>query len=745
VSCGASPPTFRLLDGYIGWEADLTIANSKKGLEGFDGVEGISLERLHPMAVDPSVLDTYLLPAVLARGCGPCEWYLLKHTCPILLRRDRCAEGFQPVFGTFGHVGSLGLPTAIAARRHRVAIAAGGQHQVWILAAHGQRVLARIPLAHPGPLAFAPWDELFVVDGGRILRFGLGGDLRGAIDLPFARPGRTVDRLGFDSDCGLWVATRTSDELAAKKDPAFELWHAPRLALRARADGAPASDPPFALGAIDDGTLCLLDEASLVAHPVPCFGPFAPATPADLAKAFPKTGLTAVDPWPGAGFCFHERGPDGFDLTLCFDWEGAPLPVGVVRSPGPPERASQGQLLTVAIDSGLPRCRWHRVEVDADLPFGTTLEVAVASAETFDPGGLVYDTPDAQWKGNFPGGRPYPDEWETLPLNAVDALVNQPPGRLIFVRLRLTGDGRATPVVRRVRLDMPRVTSLDRLPAVYRMDPEAEDFSERFLSLFDSSINELDRAIERAPALLDTDHVPDEVLPWLGSFLDVIFDPSWSTTRRRALLAVLPSLYRYRGTVGGLVEAVEKMTGVTVAIEELPLERGWGALTARRDLFRQLPARPPQLPARLRSVRLFGKSRARFRLGSSPLGGAPLRSFGNPDQDPLSALAFRFRVLAPPDPTDLQGFRRRLERAVASQKPAHTLAAVRVGGSGFVLGSWSAVGIDTAFAPLPAPVLGKAGNVRLNRMSLVWPGPGGCRAPLQLGTSSSVGISTVLA
>ena len=106
------------------------------------------------------------------------------------------------------------------------------------------------------------------------------------------------------------------------------------------------------------------------------------------------------------------------------------------------------------------------------------------------------------------------------------------------MRLRLTGDGKATPVVRRIRLDFPRVTSLEFLPPVYREQPDAEDFTERFLSLFDASIAELDRAIERAPALLDADGVPDEVLPWLGSFLDVAFDRAWDAgTARDAFCA----------------------------------------------------------------------------------------------------------------------------------------------------------------------------------------------------------------
>jgi hypothetical protein len=114
------------------------------------------------------------------------------------------------------------------------------------------------------------------------------------------------------------------------------------------------------------------------------------------------------------------------------------------------------------------------------------------------------------------------------------------------LRLRLTGDAQATPVVRRIRLDFPRLTSLEFLPPVYREQPEAEDFTERFLSLFDASIAEIDHAIVRAPALLDANGVPDEVLPWLGSFLDVAFDRAWEPERLRHIIRAAPELYRRR-------------------------------------------------------------------------------------------------------------------------------------------------------------------------------------------------------
>jgi phage tail-like protein len=309
----------------------------------------------------------------------------------------------------------------------------------------------------------------------------------------------------------------------------------------------------------------------------------------------------------------------------------------------------------------------------------------------------------------------------------MDFLVDQPPGRFLFLRLRLTGDGHATPVVRRIRLDFPRLTSLEFLPPVYREQPEAEDFTERFLSLFDASISELDQAITRAPALLDADGVPDEVLPWLGSFLDVAFDRAWEPERLRHIVRAVPELYRRRGTVAGLVQAIQLIFDVEPAIQELAAERRWGSLGETTPLG---------------AVRLFGRSRARLRLGSSLLQAAPLRSFGNPDTDPLAAQAHRFRILVPPGHLLAAAQRQRLERLVASQKPAHTVASIRVGGDGFVIGNWSAVGVDTVFGALPPPVLGT--NIRLRRMSVLWHGPRGPRTGITPGSTAVVGVNTII-
>ncbi len=673
MSCAPGSPTSRLLDYLVGWDPldvyQLTDPDDPGGI------------RLAPVAGGGPLRNDFLpwLPDPrLAPGCGPCSWYLAtpRHG---LLRRDPCAGSqprWQPVWPPDCQPGLAAHPHAVAARGHL--LAAATPETVYLWRRDGDQLVAVIPRP-AAALALAPWGELLLACDGstNLSRFDLAGLPRGGIVTGIT--GRiaaltTGPPLTADGTCTIWALTEA--------EGTWQLWRGDR--------GSP--------------------------------GPFQQATLNDLAATVDQTSLTIAS---DQGFCLTEPGQDGDLVTSCFTWEGQPA--GPI-SPGTATLQEKGQLLTIAIDSGQPRCRWHRVRVDADIPARTSVLVAVATSEDLTTG-TTAGPADAD---GYPTGPPNSGDWQDAGPASADFLVNQAPGRYLYLRLRLTGNGTATPVVHRIRLDFPRVTSADQLPAVYTQDPAAADFTERFLSLFDAAFEEADRAVERYPALLDPGGVPDDVLPWLGGLLGLIFDPGWDAAIRRSLIAAAPSLYRGRGTPAALSQVIKIVFGVDVAITELATERNWAALNEA---------------SRVGSARLFSRSRTRFQVGGSALSSAPIRSFGNPDDDPLTAQANRIRVGVPPTPgrggPDLAALR----ALVVSQAPAHTVAEVRPGGLGLVVGIWSTVGVDTALVPLPAPVLqappGAGQPVTLARHSVVWPSARGSWAGIRLGSGLAVGTNTV--
>ena len=670
MTCQPAPPTFRLLDAVVGWDPLDTCR-----ISGLDDPEGLRLARTdqRPGLQRHDVLP-WFPPPRLAPTCGPCGWYLAAPRAG-LLRRDACGPGWAPVWPADCRPERPARPTAVGARGNGFAVAGDGVLVLWRRDGAQHAGAVHIDVA---AISYASWGELLVALRGSdaLLRVDPSGFVRGRVltGLNLGRRGRIAGITTGDG-CTIWL-------LSWDAAHGWRLWRGIR--------GEPG---------------------------------FVPATVAELSVSARASTLTAVG---RAGFCLRETGPDGDLVERCFTWEGAPLDPAALRRT--PQLAENGQLLTRAADSGIPRCRWHRVQVDADVPAGTRVDVAVATSDDPTPAGPVPRPGD--WFG-CPAGPPHPQDWQEVPSGSLDLLVDQPPGRYLYVRLRLTGDGTATPVVRRVQLDFPRVTSAELLPAVFRRDPAADDFTERFLSLFDASVAELDRAVERYPALLDPEGVPDEVLPWLAGLLGLAFDPEWDAATRRALIAAAPQLYRRRGTPWALAEAIRLVFGIDpVVVEHGPL-RAWATLG--RD-------------ARLRTGRLFGRSAARFRVGTSALSRAPLRSFGNPDADPLTAAAYRVTVLLGRPAAGGQADLTAVRGLAARQAPAHIAVEVRGRGPAFVVGTWSTVGVDTALTPLPAPVLGAAARggrpVRLGRDSVVWPAHGR-REGVQVGVRSAVGLQTV--
>jgi phage tail-like protein len=367
--------------------------------------------------------------------------------------------------------------------------------------------------------------------------------------------------------------------------------------------------------------------------------------------------------------------------------------------------AVTGSLRTMALDSGVDGCPWHRVRMDADQPPGTVVTIRLATTTDLSQ-------------------QPGDTQWQTLPSGASDALITAPPGRYLHVELGLSGDGRETPVVRSVRADFDVATSLDRLPAAYQTGSGAE-FTKRFLSLFDASLGELDEAIRLAPLLLDPRGIPDHVLPALAARAGIPADPAWPPDRLRRLLVTWPRLAPLLGTSRGLRLLIAVVYGVQVAVEEPGLARPWGGLGQ----------------SRLGQVRLFGLSRASLRLGTGRLGEALLEPSADPLAPAYGSGAYRCVIHMPAGLPESQ--RPSLEALVRALLPVHVSAAVRYAAAALRVGPPLAVGVATRIGRLEAGVLAGGGQraIVLGRRGPLGPGHGG-GAPVTVGRRSIAGITT---
>jgi phage tail-like protein len=103
------------------------------------------------------------------------------------------------------------------------------------------------------------------------------------------------------------------------------------------------------------------------------------------------------------------------------------------------------------------------------------------------------------------------------------------------------------------------------LPALYQTkDP----FAMGLTAAFDRVLAPVIASLDSFDSYLDPALAPDDFLEWLGRWVALALDRSWSDERRRAFVAAASDLYRVRGTVAGLKAHIELVTGGEVTIED---------------------------------------------------------------------------------------------------------------------------------------------------------------------------------
>jgi phage tail-like protein len=102
------------------------------------------------------------------------------------------------------------------------------------------------------------------------------------------------------------------------------------------------------------------------------------------------------------------------------------------------------------------------------------------------------------------------------------------------------------------------------LPGIYQEDP----FTVRFVSGFDDVLAPILSTLDCLPAYFDPALAPEDFLGWLAGWVGLELDESWPVSRQRAAIAHAAQMYRMRGTVAGLRDNLEVLTGGRVRIAD---------------------------------------------------------------------------------------------------------------------------------------------------------------------------------
>ncbi len=385
-------------------------------------------------------------------------------------------------------------------------------------------------------------------------------------------------------------------------------------------------------------------------------------------------------------------------------------PAVIDETPRPALYAARGFWFSEPLDSRHYRCQWHAVEVELDaLPRGS--QVALSTYSGAGHADALHIQP-GQWDDC--GGQT--GDMRDGPVSFT-ALVRSRPGQFLRLRLELTGDGRRSPQVRRLKVIYPRDAYLRYLPAEFQRDEPSRLFLEHYLALVQTEWDAIEARVADFAALADPRAVADEQLPFLAAWLGLPLEGEWSAEQQRRLLIAAPSIMARRGTAAGLRAYLrvylENMTGLTAAqqgaypvIIEGFRQRARATLPAGDGLAAGLPLWSPAAVGRLQ-LDVFATE-----------GEVALIATNDPARDLYHAHAHRFTVVVPAAWVRDAAAERLLRRAIDAEKPAHTAYELRLLPSRLVVGGQSTVGVDTIVGRRPPP--------RLNRAALgesALPGP----------------------
>lgn len=222
---------------------------------------------------------------------------------------------------------------------------------------------------------------------------------------------------------------------------------------------------------------------------------------------------------------------------------------------------TKAEIVVGALDGHDPHCIWHRLCIDACIPSETSISVSTRAADTEDA--LDWQPwqpePTLYLRGAV-AEIPYYTLWSADELRQPDTgtwelLFQNARGRFLQIRLELTGNGRATPVMRALRAHYPRFSYLTHyLPALYQNDPVSASFLERFLANPEGILTTLEGMIGGVQAYFDVRTT--DAVDWLAAWLGLAFDATWSDYQRRLMIAHAPYFFLRRGTLVGVMQAI---------------------------------------------------------------------------------------------------------------------------------------------------------------------------------------------
>jgi len=425
---------------------------------------------------------------------------------------------------------------------------------------------------------------------------------------------------------------------------------------------------------------------------------------------------------------------------------------------------TEGVYFSEALDSELYRCQWHRVILRGDIPAGARTVVSTYTAEATLTNDQIQLLTEDEWETNQTAIEVTSGDW--------DCLVRNGGGRFLWLRLKFYGNSKVTPRIDSVEIEFPRISLRRYLPAVFGEETTSADFTDRFLSLFDTTLRSVETKLDQQARYYDPLSTPAkrdpktgvDFLSWLASWIGVSLDRNWPEFKRRTFLKKAGSLFDLRGTREGLWRELLLFLDMETShccCEGQPRTR---CRPTSANCAREIPEpcswEPPPLILEHFKLRrwlflgagrigdqavLWGKrivNRSQLKDGAQ-VGKTQLVSAQDVYRDPFHYYAHKFTVFIPACYRKSEAHRKSLENLLRAGRPASALAQIEYVEPRFRIGFQSVIGFDSVIGRYPAGVT--LDQTPLGRASVLTTSPDKQGGPsLEIGSKSRIGATTRL-
>jgi phage tail-like protein len=242
----------------------------------------------------------------------------------------------------------------------------------------------------------------------------------------------------------------------------------------------------------------------------------------------------------------------------------------------------------------------------------------------------------------------------------------------------------------------PRQSWLEFLPAVFRSNPTAASFLERFLASFQVEADAIEHTVKTFGRYLDPERVPDEEgLRYLAAWFDIPLEAEWDLNDKRSFLKKALHLRARRGTPDALIAYLRawfesegfKQDGARLprVVEGFRIRRFVALNIEGRGRLRRTAPLGPELSTSGAQLDV-GQKLGMTRLPGPGGGGAT---------EMINYFGHRVRGYVPALWMDDQSRRLRLQQFLGYVVPAHIEAAIVPVAPGFILGANSLLGLNT--------------------------------------------------